>query len=101
MAAQGLKAKFDSWSEIMGILSFLLFVIIGCLSVYGAQHLKFGAIPGGFATGAIVGTLGAWGGGLLPLGPEMAGVFLVPSVLGAFLMVFAATYVQKTINHNS
>ena len=84
----------------MVLLSILLYIIIGCLCAYAYEHFYPGAIPGGLKTGAIVGSLGAFLGSFLHLGPEMAGVFLVPCVLGAALFTFAATYVQKTIKHN-
>jgi uncharacterized membrane protein YeaQ/YmgE (transglycosylase-associated protein family) len=49
-----------------------------------------GSIPGGFLTSAIVGIIGAYVGGSMlgPMGPSLAGVSLIPCILGSALLVF-------------
>jgi uncharacterized membrane protein YeaQ/YmgE (transglycosylase-associated protein family) len=55
-----------------------------------AERLVPGSIPGGFLTSAIVGIIGAWIGGSMvgPIGPSLAGVSLLPCILGSALLVF-------------
>jgi uncharacterized membrane protein YeaQ/YmgE (transglycosylase-associated protein family) len=74
----------------MGILSFILFLFVAAACAYLAERLVPGAIPGGFLTSAIVGIIGAWVGGSMlgALGPSLAGVSLIPCILGSALLVF-------------
>ena len=74
----------------MGILSFILFLFVAAACAYLAERLVPGSIPGGFLTSAIVGIIGAWIGGCLvgSIGPSLAGVSLLPCILGSALLVF-------------
>jgi uncharacterized membrane protein YeaQ/YmgE (transglycosylase-associated protein family) len=75
---------------IMGILSFILFLFVAAACAYLAERLVPGSIPGGFLTSAIVGIIGAWIGGSMvgSIGPSLAGVSLLPCILGSALLVF-------------
>lgn len=81
----------------MGLLSFILFLIVAACCAYLAERLVPGVIPGGFLTTAIVGIIGAWVGGSLigHLGPDLAGVSLIPCILGSALLVFILSLVSR------
>ncbi len=74
----------------MAILSFILFLFVAAACAYLAERLVPGSIPGGFLTSAIVGIIGAYVGGSMlgPMGPSLAGVSLIPCILGSALLVF-------------
>ncbi len=89
----------------MGILSFILFLFVAAACAYLAERLVPGSIPGGFLTSAIVGIVGAWIGGSMvgPIGPSLAGVSLLPCILGSALLVFLLSlfshrYSRKSID---
>ena len=74
----------------MNILSFILFLIVASVCAFLAERLVPNSVPGGFLTSAIVGIIGAWvGGGLIGhFGPDLAGVALIPCILGSAVLVF-------------
>jgi uncharacterized membrane protein YeaQ/YmgE (transglycosylase-associated protein family) len=81
----------------MGILSFILFLIVAACCAYLAERIVPGVIPGGFLTSAIVGIIGAWIGGSLlgHVGPDLAGVALVPCIIGSAVLVFLLSLLSK------
>jgi uncharacterized membrane protein YeaQ/YmgE (transglycosylase-associated protein family) len=74
----------------MGILSFILFLIIAAACAGIAEYFVPGRAPGGFIATAIIGVIGAWVGSSLmgSVGPSLAGVSLIPAILGAAIVVF-------------
>lgn len=84
----------------MLVMSIMLYIIVGCISAYAFQKCKPNSIPGGVPVGGCVGTVGAWAGGAIPMGPELAGIFLFPCIAGAAFFIFLAAYVRKTIEFN-
>jgi uncharacterized membrane protein YeaQ/YmgE (transglycosylase-associated protein family) len=74
----------------MGILSFILFLFIAAACAYLAERLVPNSMPGGFFVSAIVGIIGAWIGGSMigHFGPDLAGVAILPCILGSALFVF-------------
>jgi len=80
----------------MGILSFILFLIVASVCAFIAERLVPNSVPGGFLTSAIVGIIGAWIGGSLigHFGPDLAGVALIPCILGSALLVFGLLLVS-------
>jgi uncharacterized membrane protein YeaQ/YmgE (transglycosylase-associated protein family) len=81
----------------MEILSFILFLIVAATCAYIGELLAPGAIPGGFFTSAIVGIIGAWIGNSMmgSFGPSLAGVALVPCILGSAVLVFILSLVSR------
>lgn len=75
---------------IMSILGFILYLIVAAACAWIADYLTPGVIPGGFVTSAIFGVIGAWLGGMLmgSFGPALAGVSLIPAILGSALFIF-------------
>jgi len=80
----------------MGLLSFILFLIVASVCAFLAECLVPNSVPGGFLTSAIVGVIGAWIGGSLigHFGPDLAGVALIPCVLGSAILVFLLSLVS-------
>jgi uncharacterized membrane protein YeaQ/YmgE (transglycosylase-associated protein family) len=80
----------------MGILSLILFLIVAAACAWIAERLVPGVIPGGFLTSAIFGVIGAWIGVSLlgHMGPDLAGVALIPCILGSALLVFLVSLVS-------
>ncbi len=81
----------------MSILSFILFLIVASVCAFIAERLVPNNVPGGFLTSAIVGIIGAWVGGSLigHVGPDLAGVALVPCILGSALLVFVLSLFSR------
>lgn len=74
----------------MSIIGFVLFLVVAAACAWIAEQLVPGVIPGGFVTSAIVGIIGAWMGVNLvgTIGPSLAGVSLLPCILGSAVLVF-------------
>ena len=81
----------------MSIIGFILFLIVAAACAWIAERLVPGVIPGGFLTSAIVGIIGAWVGSNLvgAVGPSLAGVSLIPCILGSALLVFLLTLCSR------
>jgi uncharacterized membrane protein YeaQ/YmgE (transglycosylase-associated protein family) len=87
----------------MGILSFILFLIVAAACAYIGEKLVPGVIPGGFLTSAIFGVIGAWIGGSMmgPIGPDLAGVSLIPCILGSALLVFIVWLISRGFSRHT
>jgi uncharacterized membrane protein YeaQ/YmgE (transglycosylase-associated protein family) len=74
----------------MSILGFILFLIVAAVCASLGERLVPNSVPGGFFTSAIVGIVGAWIGGSLigHVGPDLAGVSILPCILGSAIFVF-------------
>jgi uncharacterized membrane protein YeaQ/YmgE (transglycosylase-associated protein family) len=81
----------------MTVLGFILFLIVAAICAWIADYLVPGSIPGGFFTASIVGIIGAWIGGSLfgNFGPVLAGVALVPTIIGSAILVFGLALVSR------
>ena len=75
---------------MLTILDFIFFIIVAAICAWIAEAIVPGAIPGGFLASAIVGIIGAWLGTALfgHLGPNLAGVPLLPAIIGSAILVF-------------
>jgi uncharacterized membrane protein YeaQ/YmgE (transglycosylase-associated protein family) len=78
----------------MDIIAFILYVIVAAVCAFIAERLVPGGIPGGFLTSAIFGIIGAWIGASLmgSFGPSLAGVSLVPCIVGSAILVFGLSF---------
>jgi uncharacterized membrane protein YeaQ/YmgE (transglycosylase-associated protein family) len=85
----------------MSILSFLLFLLVAAACAWIAEALVPGSIPGGFLVTAVVGVLGAWIGASLfgNFGPVLAGVSLLPAIIGSALLVFLFSLLSRPFYH--
>ncbi len=74
----------------MEILMFIMYLLVAGACAWIAAYLVPGTIPGGFLASAIIGILGAWIGSSVmgSVGPGLAGVPLIPAILGSALLIF-------------
>lgn len=74
----------------MNLLGLILFLIVAAVCAAIGSAIVPGRIPGGFLTAMVIGVIGAWIGSLLlgSFGPAIAGVALLPCILGSALLVF-------------
>jgi uncharacterized membrane protein YeaQ/YmgE (transglycosylase-associated protein family) len=74
----------------MSILSFILFLLVAAACAFLAERMVPNSMPGGLLVSSIVGIIGAWVGGSLVghFGPDLAGVSLIPCIIGSALFVF-------------
>jgi len=81
----------------MTILGFILFLIVAAVCAGIGEMLVPGAVPGGFFASAVVGIIGAWIGTSLfgALGPSVAGVPLVPAILGSAIFVLVLALISR------
>ncbi len=85
------------------MIAFICYFIVAALCALIAERLVPGGIPGGFFVAAILGIIGAWVGGSLfgNFGPSLAGVALVPSILGSGILVFGLSLLSKRFKGGS
>jgi uncharacterized membrane protein YeaQ/YmgE (transglycosylase-associated protein family) len=76
------------------MLAIICYLVIAAVCAIIAARVVPGVIPGGFLAAMIVGIIGAWIGGSLVghFGPELAGVSLIPCLLGSALLVFGFSF---------
>jgi uncharacterized membrane protein YeaQ/YmgE (transglycosylase-associated protein family) len=81
----------------MSILSLVLFLLVAAACAYLAERLVPNTVPGGFITSAVVGIIGAWVGSSMigHFGPDLAGVSLLPCILGSAVLVFVLSLVSR------
>ncbi len=81
----------------MSILSWILFLIVAAVCAWIAERVVPNKMPGGFIAGAIVGVIGAWIGGTVMgnVGPSLAGVALLPTVVGSAILVFGCALLSS------
>jgi uncharacterized membrane protein YeaQ/YmgE (transglycosylase-associated protein family) len=74
----------------MSILSWILFLIVAAVCAWIAECVVPNKMPGGLVANAIIGLIGAWIGGTMfgNFGPSLAGVALLPTVIGSAILVF-------------
>ncbi|HZK47861.1 MAG TPA: GlsB/YeaQ/YmgE family stress response membrane protein [Atopostipes sp.] len=70
--------------------SLILSLIVGGLIGWVAEFIMKRDVPGGVIGNIVLGFLGSWVGGLIfaDLGPTWEGFAIIPSILGALLVVF-------------
>ena len=83
----------------MSILSFILFLLVAAACAFLAERIVPNSMPGGLLISAIVGIIGAWVGGSLVghFGPDLAGVSLLPCIIGSALFVFLFSLISGGI----
>ena len=70
-------------------MHFILFLIVAAICAIIASALVSGRIPGGFLVAMVCGFIGACIGGSLmgSFGPSLAGVSLIPTIVGSAVLV--------------
>jgi uncharacterized membrane protein YeaQ/YmgE (transglycosylase-associated protein family) len=85
------------------MLGFLVMLLVAAIIGFVGEALVPGAMPGGWA-GAIVAVLlgsalgGYMFGGLVPSGPVLAGFALIPSIIGAALVVLLFGLISRAMS---
>jgi uncharacterized membrane protein YeaQ/YmgE (transglycosylase-associated protein family) len=74
----------------MTIYGLLLMAGVSGLCTLVAAVIASGRLPGGISTAVLVGMTGAWLGSHIvgSFGPTVAGISLLPSILGSSILVF-------------
>ncbi|MBI5174223.1 MAG: GlsB/YeaQ/YmgE family stress response membrane protein [Candidatus Melainabacteria bacterium] len=82
-------------------MSFLFYLLIAAICAIIAERIIPGSIPGGFITAIIFGVIGAWLGGILmgSFGPQLAGVALIPCIMGSGILVFTVSLFSNTFRN--
>lgn len=80
-------------------MGFLLYLIMGGIIGWLAGMILGKDIPGGIIGNIIAGIVGAWLGGMLlgSWGPEIWGVFIVPALIGALILVFVLSLIMGSM----
>ena len=83
----------------MSILSFILFLLVAAACAFLAERMVPNSMPGGLLISSIVGIIGAWVGGSLigHFGPDLAGVSLIPCIIGSAVFVFLFSLISGGI----
>jgi len=72
----------------MDLVGILLFVVIAGVCGAIGEGVAGGKVGPGFLGSFIVGLIGAWiGGMLIQIGPVVAGVAIIPAIIGSILLV--------------
>lgn len=76
------------------MLEFFWSLVVGGVLGMVAAAILGRDVPGGFFGSVVVGLMGSWLGRILlgQRGPEIGGVFLVPSLIGAALCIMLSSY---------
>lgn len=73
----------------MTLLGFILLVVVAFVAGAIGEAIAGGKVPGGWLGSTVAGLIGAWiGSMLLHFGPVVAGIQLIPAIIGAALFVF-------------
>jgi uncharacterized membrane protein YeaQ/YmgE (transglycosylase-associated protein family) len=71
------------------LLGFILLLVVAFVAGAIGETIAGGKTPGGWLGSIIAGLVGAWiGGALIHFGPVIAGIQIIPAVIGAALFVF-------------
>lgn len=82
----------------MSILGFLFYCLVAAVCAGIAEYIAPGRVPGGFLAAVVVGIIGAWIGGALmgSVGPALAGVSLLPAIIGSSLLIFLMSLIGRS-----
>ncbi|KGE19628.1 GlsB/YeaQ/YmgE family stress response membrane protein [Paenibacillus wynnii] len=84
-------------------MSFLWMLIVGGIIGWLAGLIMGRDIPGGVIGNIIAGILGSWLGGLIlgSWGPEVGGFFVLPSLIGAIVLIFIVSLILRSVGGRS
>ncbi len=86
----------------MATESFIIFLVIALALAFLARFVLPHSVPGGFFSTTAVGFFGAWLGSsmLFHVGPDLAGVPLLASVLSAAVLIFFFSMISGGSSHS-
>ncbi|WP_085507625.1 GlsB/YeaQ/YmgE family stress response membrane protein [Thalassobacillus devorans] len=78
-------------------MGFILYLIVGGLVGWLAGVILGRDVPFGIVGNIIAGIIGAWIGGALlgSWGPSLAGMAIIPALIGALIFVFIISVIMK------
>lgn len=81
-------------------MGFLLYLIVGGIIGWLAGLILGRDVPGGIIGNIIAGIIGAWIGGALfgNWGPAMAGIAIVPALIGAIVLVLVLSFIMGAMS---
>lgn len=84
-------------------MSFLWMLIVGGIIGWLAGLIMGRDIPGGVIGNIIAGILGSWLGGLIMgnWGPEVGGFYVLPSLIGAVVLIFIVSLILRSVGGRS
>ncbi|HZG72086.1 MAG TPA: GlsB/YeaQ/YmgE family stress response membrane protein [Chondromyces sp.] len=84
----------------MSLISFIISVIIALIIGVVADKVSPFDMPGGWIGAIVAGFVGAWVGPMLfgTWGPEIEGFLLVPSLIGAFVVIIVVGIIASIFN---
>jgi uncharacterized membrane protein YeaQ/YmgE (transglycosylase-associated protein family) len=81
------------------MLGFIMTLIVAAIAGYIGDALTKYKMPGGFIEAMIAGLVGSWIGAYIPffrkLGPVIAGIPIIPTILGAAIFIFVLELFRK------
>lgn len=82
-------------------MGFIIFLIIGGIIGWLAGLILGKDIPGGIIGNIIAGIIGAWLGGAIfgNWGPDIAGMAIIPALIGAIILVAIVSFILKKMRH--
>ncbi|OES43788.1 GlsB/YeaQ/YmgE family stress response membrane protein [Domibacillus iocasae] len=82
-------------------MGFIIFLIIGGIIGWLAGLILGKDIPGGIIGNIIAGIIGAWLGGAIfgDWGPDIAGMAIIPALIGAIILVAVVSFILKKMRH--
>ncbi|MEW9502981.1 GlsB/YeaQ/YmgE family stress response membrane protein [Jeotgalibacillus marinus] len=80
-------------------MGFIFYLIVGGLIGWLAGVILGKDIPAGILGNIVAGIIGAWLGGVLlsDFGPIIAGIAIIPALIGAIILVFIASFILKAL----
>ncbi|MCZ8535986.1 GlsB/YeaQ/YmgE family stress response membrane protein [Paenisporosarcina quisquiliarum] len=79
-------------------MEFILYLIIGGIIGWLAGLILGKDVPGGIIGNIIAGIIGAWIGGMLfSFGPSVAGIQIIPALIGAIILIFIVSMIMKAL----
>ncbi|OZI12285.1 GlsB/YeaQ/YmgE family stress response membrane protein [Bacillaceae bacterium SAS-127] len=84
-------------------MGFIMYLIVGGLIGWFAGVILGKDIPGGIIGNIIAGIIGAWVGGKLlgTMGPMMAGIAIIPALIGSVILVLIASFFLRRMKQTS
>ena len=84
-------------------MGFILFLIMGGIIGWLAGLILGKDIPGGIIGNIIAGIIGAWLGSLIlgDWGPEIWGVYILPALIGALILVFVLSLILGSMGRKN
>ncbi|MFY4775383.1 GlsB/YeaQ/YmgE family stress response membrane protein [Metabacillus sp. RGM 3146] len=79
-------------------MGFILYLIVGGIIGWLAGLILGKDVPGGFIGNIIAGIIGAWIGGAAfgSFGPSLAGIAIIPALIGAIIFVFIVSLIMRS-----